>query len=315
MLNISKNIINEEAKALAILSNSLDKNYVKILKIIIKNKGNIFISGVGKSGHIARKIASTMTSTGSPALYIHPTEASHGDLGLIKKQDLLLILSNSGKSRELLDMLNFAKTKNILSILITSNAYSELAKMSTHCILLPKLIEVGKNNIAPTTSTTMMLALGDAIALSISENNKFSIKQFGEFHPGGNIGTRFLKVKDIMHKGKNMPLAKEDASMKNILIEISKKNFGCIGVLDNNKDLIGIITDGDLRRHMNSDLLNKKAKDVMSIKPKVILKNHYVSDALKTINKYKITSLFIVNSSSNKKPIGIIHLHDCLRVN
>ena len=151
--------------------------------------------------------------------------------------------------------------------------------------------------------------------MSISENNKFSIKQFGEFHPGGNIGTRFLKVKDIMHKGKNMPLAKEDASMKNILIEISKKNFGCIGVLDNNKDLIGIITDGDLRRHMNSDLLNKKAKDVMSIKPKVILKNHYVSDALKTINKYKITSLFIVNSISNKKPIGIIHLHDCLRVN
>ena len=186
--------------------------------------------------------------------------------------------------------------------------------MSSFNLIIPSIEEAGKNNIAPTTSTTMMLALGDAIALSISENKKFSKNMFGEYHPGGNIGAKFIKVKDIMHSEKNIPLTFENTNMKDVIIQITNKNFGCIGVLDKSKSLAGVITDGDLRRHMKSDLLNKKASDVMSKNPKTIDENTFVSEALKIINVHKITSLFIVKKLNSKKPSGIIHLHDCLRV-
>ena len=313
LLSVSKAIINQEAKALLLLSKILDHNYTKALKALIKAKGYTFISGVGKSGHIARKIASTMTSTGSPAFFIHPTEASHGDLGLFKKEDILIMLSNSGKSIELLNLLQFTNEKKIPSVLISSNPASKLSKLSTYNILIPKLDEAGKNKIAPTTSTTMMLALGDAVALSISQAKGFKKINFGSFHPGGNIGSKFLKVESIMHSSKNIPLASEDTNMKEIIINITKKSFGCMGILNKKKKLCGIITDGDLRRNMHSDLLNKKAKEIMSKNPKVILKNDYVVDALKIINNFKITTLFVVEKKLNKIPIGIIHLHDCLR--
>tara|TARA_B100000212_G_C27348159_1_gene522339 strand:+ start:320 stop:1273 length:954 start_codon:yes stop_codon:yes gene_type:complete len=313
-LKISKNIIEEEANALLLLSNSLDTNYNKVLSLISKTNGNIILSGVGKSGHIARKIASTLTSTGTPAYFIHPTEASHGDLGSIRKRDILFLLSKSGKSKELLDVLHFANKNNIKSILISSNKKSKLAQISSYNLIIPNVKEVGKNNIAPTTSTTMMLALGDAIALSISAYKKFSKEMFGEFHPGGNIGAKFIKVKDIMHSKSNIPLTSENTNMKDVIVKITNKNFGCIGVLDLSKSLVGIITDGDLRRHMTDNMLKKKAKDVMSKNPKVITENTFVSDALKIINDYKITSLFIMKDLKNKKPTGIIHLHDCLRV-
>ena len=313
-LKISKNIIEEEAKALLLLAKSLDTNYNKVLSLISKANGNIILSGVGKSGHIARKIASTLTSTGTPAYFVHPTEASHGDLGSIRKKDILFLLSKSGKSKELLDLLNFANNNNIKSILISSNQKSKLAQISSHNLIIPNLKEVGKNNIAPTTSTTMMLALGDAIALSISEYKKFSKKMFGEFHPGGNIGAKFIKVRDIMHSKNNIPLTSENTNMKDVIVKITNKNFGCIGVLDLSKSLVGVITDGDLRRHMKDNMLQKKARDVMSKNPKVITENTFVSDALKIFNDHKITSLFIMKNLKNKKPSGIIHLHDCLRV-
>tara|TARA_Y100000589_G_C27192243_1_gene645287 strand:- start:1440 stop:2393 length:954 start_codon:yes stop_codon:yes gene_type:complete len=313
-LKLSKNIIQEEAKALLLLSKSLDANYKKVLNFLSKTNGNIILSGVGKSGHIARKIASTLTSTGTPAYFMHPTEASHGDLGSIRKKDILCLLSKSGKSKELLDLLNFANKNKITSILISSNKNSKLAQMSSYNLIIPNIKEVGKNNIAPTTSTTMMLALGDAIALSISEYKKFSKEMFGEFHPGGNIGAKFIKVKDIMHSKGNIPLTSENTNMKDVIVKITNKNFGCIGVLDLSKSLVGIITDGDLRRHMKDNMLQKKAKDVMNKKPKVITENTFVSDALKIINDYKISSLFIMKDLKNKKPSGIIHLHDCLRV-
>ena len=313
-LRISKNIIKEEAKALLLLSKSLDTNYNKVLSILSKANGNIILSGIGKSGHIARKIASTLTSTGTPSYFIHPTEASHGDLGSIRKKDILCVLSKSGQSKELLDLLNFANKNNIKSILISSNKKSKLAQMCSYNLTIPNINEVGKNNIAPTTSTTMMLALGDAIALSISENKKFSKEMFGDFHPGGNIGAKFIKVKDIMHNKSNIPLTSKNTNMKDVIVKMTNKNFGCIGILDLSKSLVGIITDGDLRRHMKDNLLQKKAKDVMSSKPKVITENTYVSDALKIINNYKITSLFIMKDLKSKKPSGIIHLHDCLRV-
>ena len=313
-LKLSKNIIQEEAKALLLLSKSLDANYKKVLNFLSKTNGNIILSGVGKSGHIARKIASTLTSTGTPAYFMHPTEASHGDLGSIRKKDILCLLSKSGKSKELLDLLNFANKNKITSILISSNKNSKLAQMSSYNLIIPNIKEVGKNNIAPTTSTTMMLALGDAIALSISEYKKFSKEMFGEFHPGGNIGAKFIKVKDIMHSKGNIPLTSENTNMKDVIVKITNKNFGCIGVLDLSKSLVGIITDGDLRRHMKDNMLQKKAKDVMSKNPKIITENTFVSDALKIINNYKITSLFIMKDLKNKTPSGIIHLHDCLRV-
>ena len=313
-LKISKNIIEKEAQALMLLSKSLNSNYNKIVSLISTAKGNIILSGVGKSGHIARKIASTLTSTGTNAFYIHPTEASHGDLGSIRKNDILCLLSKSGQSKELLDLLYYTKKKKIKSILISSKNKSKLAQMSSFNLIIPNITEAGKNNIAPTTSTTMMLALGDAIALSISENKKFSKDMFGEYHPGGNIGSKFIKVRDIMHNEKSIPLTSENSNMKDVIIQITNKNFGCIGVLDKSKYLIGVITDGDLRRHMRSDLLNKKAREIMSKKPKVIDENTFVSDALKIINKYKITSLFIVKKLKDKKPSGIVHLHDCLRL-
>ena len=313
-LKLSKNIIEEEGKALLLLSKSLDIDYNKILNLISKANGNIILSGVGKSGHIARKIASTLTSTGTPAYFIHPTEASHGDLGSIRKKDILCLLSKSGKSKELLDLLYFAKKNKIKSILISSNKKSKLAQISSYNLIIPNIKEAGKNNIAPTTSTTMMLALGDAIALSLSEYKNFSKDMFGEFHPGGNIGAKFIKVQDIMHSKNSIPLTSENSNMKDVIVKITNKNFGCIGVLNKSKFLVGVITDGDLRRHMKDNLLNKKAKDVMSKNPKVIAENTFVSDALKVINEYKITSLFIVKDLKNKKPSGIIHLHDCLRI-
>ena len=225
-LRLSKNIIKEEAEALLLLSKSLDANYNEVLNIVSKAKGNIILSGVGKSGHIARKIASTLTSTGTPAYFIHPTEASHGDLGSINKKDILCLLSKSGNSKELLDLLNFANKNNIKSILISSNQKSKLAQISSHNLIIPNIKEVGINNVAPTTSTTMMLALGDAIALSVSECKKFSKEMFGAFHPGGNIGAKFIKVKDIMHSKRNIPLTSENTNMKDVIVKITNKNFG-----------------------------------------------------------------------------------------
>ena len=286
-LRLSKNIIKEEAEALLLLSKSLDGNYNEVLNIVSKAKGNIILSGVGKSGHIARKIASTLTSTGTPAYFIHPTAASHGDLGSIRKKDVLCLLSKSGKSKELLDLLFFANKNNIKSILISSNKKSKLAQISSYNLIIPNIREVGNNNIAPTTSTTMMLALGDAIALSISEYKNFSKDMFGIYHPGGNIGAKFIKVQDIMHAKNNIPLTSENTNMKDVIVKITNKNFGCIGVLNQSKFLVGVITDGDLRRHMKDNMLQKKAKDVMSKNPKIITENTFVSDALKIINDYK----------------------------
>ena len=236
-------------------------------------------------------------------------------MGFIRKKDILLILSKSGQSKELLDLVYYSNKNNIKSILITSNINSKLSQLSSYNLIIPHLSEVGKNNLAPTTSTTMMLALGDAIALSISENKKFSKNMFGDFHPGGNIGTKFIKVKDIMHTKKTIPLTLANTNMKEVIVKITNKKFGCIGVVNKENSLIGIITDGDLRRKMKKNLLNKKASDVMSKKPKTVIANTFVSEALKIINDHKITSLFIIKSLKEKKPIGIIHLHDCLRVN
>ena len=315
ILKYAKNIINEESIALKKLSASLNFKFTEAIKILLNIKGNIIISGVGKSGFIAKKIASTMASTGTPAIFIHPTEASHGDLGLLQKKDCLIILSKSGKSKELFDLSNFAKFNKIPVILITCNIDCKLAKNSSCSILLPSLEEAGDNKLAPTTSTTMMAALGDAFALSISKKKKFSIKDFGKLHPGGNIGSKFIKIKERMHKSPKIPLSHNKTNMKDIILKMSQKGFGCVGIINKNKNLIGIITDGDLRRNMKNQILEKNAEEIMIKKPKTILQNKYLKDALEIFNKEKITVLFVLDSSSSKKPVGIIHLHDCHTIN
>ena len=256
-----------------------------------------------------------MTSIGNPSIFIHPTEASHGDLGLIKKKDLLIIISNSGNTRELIDITKFANARGNSIILITSNKKSILSEFASVILLIPKINEVGKDNIVPTNSTTMALALGDALAISLSEKKKFSKEQFSKFHPGGNIGLKLTPVEDIMHVRSKMPMVKETDIMTEVVIEITRKSFGCAGVINGSNKLTGIITDGDLRRNMSSSLLSKKAKDVMSKKPKTINKNSFVNEVILKLNEYKITSLFVVNNKKSFEPIGIVHLHDCLRLN
>ena len=315
LLKLGKKIIYEEAQALVSLSNNLDSNFVKAIKKLFECKGNVILSGVGKSGYIARKISSTITSTGTTSFFIHPTEASHGDLGLVKKSDTLIIISNSGNSKELINISRFATSIKCPTILITSNKNSMLSKFASLILLLPKIKEAGENNIAPTNSTTMTLSLGDAIALVLAKKKNFSKKQFSKYHPGGHLGLELMTIDKIMHSGSKMPIMKETDIMTKVIIEISKKSFGCAGIVNNYNKLTGIITDGDLRRNMDSSLLSKKAKEVMSKRPKYIFRDTFAGEALKMLNKNKITSLFVVNNKVNFNPIGIIHLHDCLRSN
>ena len=314
LLKYAKTIINEESTALRKLAVSLNSNFIKAIETISSIKGNIIITGVGKSGFIAKKIASTMNSIGTPSTFIHPTEASHGDLGYITKKDILIILSKSGKSKELDDLCKYASYKKIPIIFISCNASCKLAKQSSLNLILPSLDEAGENKLAPTTSTTMMLALGDALALSVSKKKKFSIKDFGKLHPGGNIGAKFVTIKEAMHTLAKIPLSDKKTKMKNIILKMSQKGFGCVGITNDNNDLVGIITDGDLRRNMKNKILDKRAEEIMVKNPKTIIKSKYIKDALEVFDKEKITVLFVLEKSSSRKPIGIIHLHDCLSI-
>ena len=265
VLKYAKAIIDQESAALKKLSSSLSSTFTKSVEIISSVKGKVIISGVGKSGFVGKKITSTLNSVGIPSSFIHPTEASHGDLGLITKKDILIILSKSGKSKELYDLSNFAMFKKIPTILISSSRLSKLAKQSTLVINIPNVEEAGENKLAPTTSTTMMLSLGDALALSASKKKKkFSTKDFGKLHPGGNIGAKFITVNEIMHKLPQVPLAEKSTNMKDIILKMSQKGFGCVGIIDDKKVLVGVITDGDLRRNMKDNILSKKAEEIMT---------------------------------------------------
>ena len=311
VLKYAKAIIDQESAALKKLSSSLSSTFTKSVEIISSVKGKVIISGVGKSGFVGKKIASTLNSVGVPSSFIHPTEASHGDLGLITKKDILIILSKSGKSKELYNLSNFATLEKIPTILISSSRLSKLVKQSTLVINIPNVEEAGENKLAPTTSTTMMLSLGDALALSASKKKKFSTKDFGKLHPGGNIGAKFITVNEIMHKLPKVPLARKSTNMKNIILKMSQKGFGCVGIIDDKKVLVGVITDGDLRRNMKGDILSKKAEEIMTKKPKIIAKDNYIKDAIKIFYKQRITVLFVSENKISKMPIGIIHLHDC----
>lgn len=303
--------IKTEIKGLTALLDFFDENYTKAVDLIYNCRGKIILSGMGKSGHIANKIASTLASTGTPAFFIHPGEASHGDLGMIAEQDVVILLSNSGETKELRDIIFYCQRFAIPIIGIVRKAESELAKSSAISLILPDIEEA--NNIkAPTTSTTMMLALGDSIAMSLVEARGFDHEKFSSLHPGGKIGASFVRTKNIMRVGNAIPLVNENASMKEALLEMTGKHLGCTGVLDSSSRLIGIITDGDLRRHLGTDLFSQTAAEVMTKNPLSIKPESLVIEAIGIMNRKAITSLFVMEDE--KHVSGILHLHDCLKI-
>jgi arabinose-5-phosphate isomerase len=314
-LAAGERVLRLEAAALQSLAGALDGGFVAALDRLHAIKGRVVVSGMGKSGHIAHKIAATLASTGTPALFVHPAEASHGDLGMITRDDAVLALSNSGETNELADLVAYTKRFAIPLIAITGRAQSTLAEAADVALLLPAAPEACPLGLAPTTSTTAMMALGDAIAIALLERRGFSADEFQVLHPGGMIGRRLLRVADIMHGGEEIPLTRPEAPMSEAILVITAKHFGCVGVVDEAGRLIGIITDGDLRRHMGSDLVRKTVGEVMTRGPHTIRPKALAAEALNLMNNRGIdnrgiTSLFVVEDG---RPVGILHIHDCLR--
>ena len=309
-LDSARRVLRLEAEGIGALAESLGDAFIAALDLLHDVKGRAIVTGMGKSGHVARKIAATMASTGTPAQYVHPGEASHGDLGMITPADVVLALSNSGETSELRDLLEYTRRNAIPLIAITSRAGSTMDEMADVTLLLPATPEACPMGLAPTTSTTASLALGDALAVSLLERKGFSPQDFQVFHPGGKLGQTLLRVSDLMHKGDAMPLCAADTPMKEAILAITAKSFGCVGVLDADGRLAGVVTDGDLRRHMEFDLLNQPAGDVMTADPKTIRPQALAAEAVAVMNKYSITGLFVVEEG---KPAGILHIHDCLR--
>jgi arabinose-5-phosphate isomerase len=309
-INSAVKTIETEIDGLKSLLNFFDEKYIAAVDLILNCKGKVVFSGMGKSGHIANKIAATFASTGTPSFFIHPSEASHGDLGMITQNDVVILLSNSGETKELKDIIYFCKRFEISTIGIVRRAESELTKTSTVALVLPAIPEANSVN-APTTSTTMMLALGDALAASLIDAHGFDAEKFGTFHPGGKLGSNFLKVKELMRREKDVPLVLENQKMSEVLFEMTSKHLGCAGVIDTVGGLVGIITDGDLRRHITNDFLAQSAVDIMTKNPITTFANTLAVEAIAIMNKKSITSLLVLDEQ--KKVVGILHLHDCLR--
>ncbi len=311
-IKTGRQVIDIEIKALNLLKNYISKDFVKVVNLLLKNKGKIIVSGIGKSGHIASKIASTLSSIGSPSFYIHPSEANHGDLGMLERRDVVILISNSGETSELINLILYCKKLGISIISITSEPNSTLSRKSDINLLIPKNIEACPLELAPTSSTTCTLALGDALAVTLLKKKKFTESDFRELHPGGKLGQMLSEVKDVMKINLDIPLIVESKKMSYAILEMTSKGEGCVGVVSKKNELIGIITDGDIRRNMNPKLLDKNVKEVMTRKPKTLSPNTLVSKALKIMNEESITNIFI---TKQKKPIGIIHMHDILKNN
>ena len=307
----ARRVLKVELESVKTLSATFNDTLYKIVSVILKTKGRVIVTGIGKSGHIANKTAATLSSTGTPAQFVHPAEASHGDLGSITENDCILAFSNSGQSQELNDIINFAKRFGVPLLSISSNKNSFLSKKSDHALTFKKPTEACPLNLAPTSSTTMSLIIGDVIAIVLLKMRGFKKTNFSNFHPKGNLGKDLVKVTEIMHDKSNLPLVDENDLMSKALIVMTQKSFGCVGVINKKNNLVGIITDGDLRRNMNTSIVNKKAKMVMTAKPQFISIGTLVGEALNLMNKRKITSLFVC---LNTKPIGIVHIHDLLRL-
>ena len=304
---VGQEVIKLESIALAKLSKSLDKDFIKAVELISKQNGKIIVSGVGKSGNIAGKIAASFTSTGIPAIYLNPVDASHGDMGIVEKNDVLIILSNSGESHELADLINFSKKKKIKIISITSSKKSLLSKNSDIGLVLPPHSEADKLQTIPTTSTTMSLALGDALCCSVLSLRKFDKKSFSELHPGGKIGKKLKTLNEIMDI--DIPIIQSNSSIIDAVLIMTEKKYGCVVVLDKNKEIKGIITDGDLRRSIEKIDMKEKATSIMKSRPIVATSDLLISSAIVLMNKHSITSLIVARQN---KPIGIVNIKKCL---
>lgn len=305
----AKHTIEKEIESLRVMESELGDELTKALDLMQQAKGRVILTGMGKSGHIARKIAASLASTGTPSFFVHPAEASHGDLGMITNEDVVIAISNSGESKELVDILNYCKRFGIPLISITKNPESSLGKAGDIVLKLPNNGEACPLGLAPTSSTTATLVLGDVLTVAMIERNGFTKTQFNQRHPGGKLGSVLQKVSDLMHKGSDMPLLSQNANMHDVLLEMTSKRLGCVGFTNELGNLVGIFTDGDLRRCLSNNVLDKKGVDVMTKNPKVISPDAMASEAVKIMHEKKITNLFAVE---NNKPVGVIHIHDCL---
>ena len=310
LLATGRRVIAREAEALGILGAALDDSFGRAVELIMAATGRVIVSGMGKSGHIARKIAATFASTGTPAQFVHPAEASHGDLGMVTKGDVVLVLSNSGETSELADIVAHTRRFGIPLIGVAARADSTLLRQADVAIVLPDAPEACETGIVPTTSTTMTLALGDALAIALMEHRAFTPDHFRLFHPGGKLGAKLLRVRDLMHT--DVPLIAETALMSEALLAITQKGYGVVGVTDANGHIVGIITDGDLRRHMDG-LLALTAGTVMTRSPKMIAPDALAEQAVAVMNDRKITCLFVSATEQPDVALGIVHIHDFLR--
>jgi arabinose-5-phosphate isomerase len=317
-LAVARRVLDQEAAGLAMLGRALDGGFGRAVELLAGATGRVVVSGMGKSGHVARKVAATFASTGTPALFVHPAEASHGDLGMIVPGDALLALSNSGETPELADLVAHARRFGLPLVAITGRAESALARAADQALLLPPAPEACPLGLAPTTSTTMQLALGDALAVALLTRRGFGPAEFRAFHPGGRLGARLSRVRDLMHTGAEIPLAPPDTRMDAALVAMTAKRFGCLGVVEDDGRLAGIITDGDLRRALEpgaasprAGLLARSAGEVMTRSPRTIGPDALAADALRAMEQRSITALFVVDGTG--APVGILHIHDLLR--
>ena len=314
-LAAARRVLRLEAESLVALDHALDARFVTVLDRLAAVSGRIVVTGMGKSGHVARKIAATLSSTGTPAQFVHPAEASHGDLGMITVNDAVLALSNSGKTSELSDIIAYTRRYAIPLVAMTSRAGSVLAEQADAALILPDTPEACPMGLAPTTSTTMMLALGDAMAIALLERKGFSPRDFQVLHPGGSLGQRLVRVVDLMHGPEELPLCPPETPMAEAILIMTAKTWGCVGVTGAGGRLLGIITDGDLRRHMERNLLDQTAGDVMTEGPSTIRGQALAAEALGVMNARKCTCLFVVEDRAEGAdyPVGIIRIHDCLK--
>jgi len=303
-------VLRTEGTAILAVADSLGADFTGALDLLARVSGRVIVTGIGKSGHIGRKIAATLASTGTPAQFVHAAESSHGDLGMITSADAVLALSNSGETGELADLIAYTRRFQIGLIAITSRGDSTLADAADVALVLPAMPEACPMGLAPTTSTTMMLALGDALAVALLERKGFSAQDFHVFHPGGKLGRQLLRMKDLMHTGDILPLASGDPLIADILEPMTEKRFGCMGIVDPDGRLRGIITDGDLLRHMTPNLLQQRASTVMTVDPITATRDAMAGDMLALMNERKIGALFVVDDGH---PVGIVHFHDFLR--
>jgi arabinose-5-phosphate isomerase len=293
------------------LAEHLGQSFGEAVDMLAGARGRVIVTGIGKSGHIGQKLAATFASTGTPAFFVHPSEASHGDLGMIAKDDAIVAISWSGESVEIGNIITYSRRFKVPLVAITSRAQSALGKQADVVLELPRVKEACPHGLAPTTSTTMQLAIGDCLAIALLESKGFTAHDFKVIHPGGSLGASLRFVADVMHTGDRLPLAGEDVAMSAALVTMTQKSFGCLGVVDGKGKLTGVITDGDLRRHMGADLLGARTGDIMTRKPKVVSPDMLSSAALELLNTSRITALFVVDKG---KPVGIVHVHDLLRV-